>query len=145
MYAKRTTGAGLEEIARERPSLIVLDLMMPEMDGFEFVDELHRNEEWKKLPVVVVTAKELTEEERERLNGYVDRVLQKGSYQKKELIDQVSLMVTARLQEKSRECYQARCRIEVSSTRLRRIGLAFILLAAAAFSTSSGMCRASIP
>jgi CheY-like chemotaxis protein len=87
----------LPQLARETPSLILLDLMMPEMDGFELLDQLHANEKWKHLPVLVVTAKELTPEDRARLNGHVDRVLQKGSYQKKELIEQVARMVAARL------------------------------------------------
>jgi CheY-like chemotaxis protein len=87
---------GLEELARGIPSIVVLDLMMPEMDGFQLLDELHGKKEWKDLPVLVVTAKELTAEDRARLNGHVDRVLQKGSYQKDELIEQVARMVAAR-------------------------------------------------
>ena len=86
----------LEELARGIPSIVVLDLMMPEMDGFQLLDELHGKKEWKDLPVLVVTAKELTSEDRARLNGHVDRVLQKGSYQKDELIEQVARMVAAR-------------------------------------------------
>ena len=87
----------LAQLSRETPSLILLDLMMPEMDGFELLDQLHANEKWRPLPVLVVTAKELTPEDRARLNGHVDRVLQKGAYQKKELIEQVARMVSARL------------------------------------------------
>jgi signal transduction histidine kinase/CheY-like chemotaxis protein len=90
---------GLEELARERPSVILLDLMMPEVDGFQFLDELHRHPEWKDVPILVVTAKELTSEERQRLNGNVSRVLQKGSYQKHELVEQVSQMVASRIQQ----------------------------------------------
>jgi hypothetical protein len=71
--------------------------MMPEMDGFEFIDELQRQEAWRHIPVLVVTAKELTEEDRERLNGYVGRVLRKGSYDKGELVEVVSAMVAARI------------------------------------------------
>ncbi len=86
----------LEEVAKGRPAVILLDLMMPEMDGFQFLDELHKRKEWKDIPVIVVTAKELTAEERKVLNGHVSRILQKGAYQKKELIEQVSSMVAAR-------------------------------------------------
>jgi CheY-like chemotaxis protein len=89
--------AALEEVAREIPSIVLLDLMMPEMDGFEFIDELQRQEAWRHIPVLVVTAKELTEEDRERLNGYVGRVLRKGSYDKGELVEVVSAMVAARI------------------------------------------------
>ena len=59
----------LECVARRPPCVIVLDLMMPEMDGFEFLAELRRRPEGKAIPVLVVTAKELTEEERLFLNG----------------------------------------------------------------------------
>jgi len=90
----------LEELGRGVPSIVVLDLMMPEMDGFQFLDELHGKKEWKDLPVLVVTAKELTAEDRARLNGHVDRVLQKGSYQKDELIEQVGRMVAARVRDR---------------------------------------------
>jgi DNA-binding response OmpR family regulator len=60
------------------PDLILLDLMMPNMDGFEVAERLHRDERWRTIPVVVVTAKELTEEDRRRLNGSVLRVVRKG-------------------------------------------------------------------
>jgi len=76
---------GLLSVARQVPDLIVLDLMMPEMDGFEFVAELRKSESGRKIPVVVVTAKEITEEDRRRLNGQVRRVLHKGSFSREEL------------------------------------------------------------
>ena len=76
---------GLQSVARQVPDLIVLDLMMPEMDGFEFVAELRKSESGRKIPVVVVTAKEITEEDRRRLNGQVRRVLHKGSFSREEL------------------------------------------------------------
>jgi CheY-like chemotaxis protein len=52
--------------------------MMPEMDGFTFIDELRRVPGGRKVPVIVLTAKDLTAEDRRRLSGYVERVLQKG-------------------------------------------------------------------
>jgi CheY-like chemotaxis protein len=58
--------AGLRMMREQAPSLIVLDLMMPLMDGFEFAAELRRHEPWRSIPVVVLTAKELTEEDRRR-------------------------------------------------------------------------------
>jgi CheY-like chemotaxis protein len=89
--------AALEDLARETPSVILLDLMMPEMDGFEFIDELHRSDTWKNVPVLAVTAKELSAADRERLNGYVGRVIRKGSYGKQELIEHVGAMLAARV------------------------------------------------
>jgi signal transduction histidine kinase/CheY-like chemotaxis protein len=76
---------GLQSVARHVPDVILLDLIMPEMDGFEFVAELRKSESGRKIPVVVVTAKELTEEDRRRLNGQVRRVLHKGSFSREEL------------------------------------------------------------
>ncbi|HEY8233648.1 MAG: response regulator [Vicinamibacterales bacterium] len=76
---------GLQSVARQVPDLILLDLMMPEMDGFEFVAELRKSESGRRIPVVVVTAKEISEEDRRRLNGHVRRVLHKGSFSREEL------------------------------------------------------------
>ncbi|MCH8989916.1 MAG: GAF domain-containing protein [Chloroflexi bacterium] len=77
------------------PSLILLDLMMPEMDGFEFIEELRRIDRWKRVPVVVVTAKDITNEDRQRLNGYVEKVVQKGSYSTESLMTELRGLVNA--------------------------------------------------
>ncbi len=71
---------GIEALARlaeSPPSLILLDLMMPELDGFGFVDELRRHDEWSKIPVVVLTAKDISSEDRSRLEGFTSAVLVK--------------------------------------------------------------------
>jgi len=83
------------------PNLILLDLMMPEMDGFQFVVELNKNERWAAIPVVVVTAKDLTQEERLQLNGYVEEVLAKQAYSRDELMQVVRQLVAQRINEKS--------------------------------------------
>ncbi len=85
---------GMERM-RLSPGLILLDLMMPEMDGFEFVAELRRHEAWRATPVVVVTAKELTDEDRQRLNGYVEKILEKGAYTRDALLSEVRDLVAA--------------------------------------------------
>ena len=76
-------------MSEEAPDLVVLDLMMPEMDGFEFVSELRLLESGRHLPVVVVTALEVTAEDRSRLNGQVSRILHKGSFTREELIGEL--------------------------------------------------------
>jgi signal transduction histidine kinase/CheY-like chemotaxis protein len=67
----------LTSLSEARPDVIVLDLMMPHMDGFEFLEEMRRNAEWRDIPVVVVTARDLTDADRSRLNGGVERIIQK--------------------------------------------------------------------
>ena len=79
----------LARLAETRPDIIMLDLMMPEMDGFEFLVEMRSHAEWRDIPVLVVTAKDLTAEERDRLNGDVERVLQKGSSELDEMLDEI--------------------------------------------------------
>lgn len=79
----------LECMKKEIPQLILLDLMMPEMDGFQFVAELRGQEAWSKVPVVVVTAKSITSEDRLKLNGYVKSVIQKGSFDHQSLLAEI--------------------------------------------------------
>lgn len=61
------------------PAMILLDLMMPEMDGFEVLDTLAAHEQWRDIPVIVITAKQLSAAERERLRGQVQKVFVKGA------------------------------------------------------------------
>jgi hypothetical protein len=79
----------LGQLERSRPALVLLDLMMPEMDGFEFLVEMRSRAEWRDIPVLVVTAKDLTAEERSRLNGGVERVLQKGAAELDDLLREI--------------------------------------------------------
>lgn len=74
---------------QQRPSLIFLDLMMPEMDGFEFAVEVRQHPEWRSIPIVVVTAQDLTSEDRRRLNGHVETILQKQGDSQEELLAHV--------------------------------------------------------
>ncbi len=92
--------AALERVAESRPTLILLDLIMPEVDGFEFVAQLRQHEEWRTIPVVVVTGKDLTPEDRLRLNGYVEKILQKGASSREELLTEIHHLVTARVGRK---------------------------------------------
>ena len=78
----------VEQLTAARPDVIILDLMMPKMDGFEFIEELRRRPEWQDIPVVVITAKDLTDDERNRLNGGVERIIQKSD--RDEMLRQLS-------------------------------------------------------
>ncbi|MGE4217852.1 MAG: response regulator [Alphaproteobacteria bacterium] len=68
----------LDRVSAEAPDLIILDLMMPEMDGFEFLTHLRKRSEFSGIPVIVVTAKELTAEDRAQLDRDASRVIAKG-------------------------------------------------------------------
>jgi threonine synthase len=81
--------SGLELIRSRRPDLVVLDLMMPDMDGFAVIDALRADSQTQDIPVIVVTAKELTPPERNRLNGQIDSLLQKGAFMDDELLADV--------------------------------------------------------
>jgi len=80
---------GLELVRREHPDLILLDLMMPVMDGFKVLEVLKSDQDLSGIPVIVVTAKELTNVERQRLSGRVDKLIQKGSFTDKELLEEI--------------------------------------------------------
>jgi CheY-like chemotaxis protein len=84
---------GLERVTADRPALVLLDLMMPEMDGFEFLDGLRSDPTTPAPAVVVITAKELTDLDRERLNGGVSRVLRKGAQSREDLVAEVKSLV----------------------------------------------------
>jgi CheY-like chemotaxis protein len=83
----------LEQVAIHPPNLIVLDLMMPEMDGFEFISILRQHPDWRSLPILVVTAMELTPADRLQLNGYVEQILQKSSFNRDDLLQEVRDLV----------------------------------------------------
>ncbi len=95
---------GIESLEQSRPDVIMLDLMMPEMDGFEFLVAMRGRPEWRDIPVLVVTAKDLTADERARLNGHVERVMGKGSAELAELLGEIGQV------------------LEVSITRRRGVG-----------------------
>ncbi|MGI8819973.1 MAG: response regulator [Chthoniobacterales bacterium] len=85
----------LQKMEEERPTLILLDLMMPEMDGFEFADCVRQHPEWRSIPIVVLTAKDLTADDRRRLDGSVETILQKRSDSREALLTQVRDLVAS--------------------------------------------------
>ena len=85
----------LKEIAKKQPELILLDLIMPEMDGFEFINHIRTQEPYKNIPVVVVTARDLSNADRLRLMGYVESILYKGAYTREELLEEVNRLVSS--------------------------------------------------
>jgi len=85
----------LDMMADVQPRLILLDLMMPVMDGFGFLAEMRTNPEWQDIPVIVITAKDLTAEDRDRLSGCVEEVLEKNAYSREQLLKQIREAVAA--------------------------------------------------
>jgi GAF domain-containing protein/CheY-like chemotaxis protein len=89
-------GNGREAIARlkgETPDLILLDLMMPEMDGFQLVAALQEEARWRDIPVIVLTAMDLSAADRARLNSGVESVLVKNTFQSAELVARIRNLV----------------------------------------------------
>ncbi|MEP7325076.1 MAG: GAF domain-containing protein [Gemmatimonadota bacterium] len=85
----------LLRLAEATPGLILLDLLMPEMDGFELLAALRERPEWQRIPVVVITAKDLTAEDHARLNGAVRQVVPKGDGSPELLLSYVRSLVSA--------------------------------------------------
>jgi CheY-like chemotaxis protein len=79
----------IDRLAEGVPDLILLDLMMPEMDGFEFVAAIREKEEWRRIPVVVVTAKDITPQHQMRLEGNVRKIFHKATYTREELVGEI--------------------------------------------------------
>jgi threonine synthase len=87
---------GLAEARQRLPDLIVLDLTMPGMDGFSVLEELRQDKRTHEIPVIVVSAKDITADERKRLNGQIEALYQKGSLSPKAFVEQVVQTVTPR-------------------------------------------------
>ncbi|MFM2314730.1 MAG: hypothetical protein RLZZ04_4006 [Cyanobacteriota bacterium] len=80
----------LMKLADYTPAMIISDLMMPEMDGFELVHQLRQHEQWRAIPIVILTAKEITTEDQQKLNGSVIKIFEKGYYHCSDLLEEVN-------------------------------------------------------
>jgi signal transduction histidine kinase/DNA-binding response OmpR family regulator len=89
-----TSGSeALDAIARQRPDAIILDLMLPGMDGFEVVHRMSLNPEWRSIPVILLTARDLSHEERRALDIGAARIIQKGNVSRDELLAEVKTVL----------------------------------------------------
>lgn len=83
----------IELVTRERPDLVILDLMMPEVDGFAVLDVLRSKPETANIPVIVATAKELTVDEKSRLQGQIQSLMLKGDFLNDEFLEEVRSLI----------------------------------------------------
>lgn len=81
----------LERLAQEVPSLILLDLSMPEMDGFEFLRHMHQHKEWRLIPVVILTGMVLSDQDHARLKGQVEAIMRKETCRCEDLAVQLRI------------------------------------------------------
>jgi threonine synthase len=79
---------------KEHPDVMVLDLMMPEMDGFAVLDALKADEETAAIAVIVVTAKSLTSDEKARLKGRIHTLMKKGEFLDEELVKEIDFLIS---------------------------------------------------
>ena len=86
----------LNVLRKEKPDVILLDLMMPEMDGFEVVAALQKNADWQEIPVIVITSLDLNAKDRERLNSGVQSVLVKENFRPEDLVERIRRLVQSR-------------------------------------------------
>ena len=94
-YLEAENGLRAIEILRRRTdiALVLLDLMMPEMDGFSVMDALQSHPDTADIPIIVVTAKELTPAEKERLKGHIQTLMQKGDFMSDDLLEEVKALL----------------------------------------------------
>jgi CheY-like chemotaxis protein len=88
----------LDRLKESQPDVILLDLMMPEMDGFQLVAELQKHPPWRHIPVIVITACDLNVEDRARLNSGIEAVLMKETFSPASLIERVRQVVSKQYQ-----------------------------------------------
>jgi CheY-like chemotaxis protein len=86
--------AGIDQALKRKPDLIILDLMMPEVDGFEVVSALRSNDATAQIPILIYTAKNITSEDRERLQGNIQSIIQKGDFGKERFLEMINSLQT---------------------------------------------------
>lgn len=93
IYEATSGREAIELVTRERPDLVILDLMMPEVDGFAVLDALRSKRETANIPVIVATAKELTVDEKSRLQGQIQSLMLKGDFLNDEFLEEVRSLI----------------------------------------------------
>ena len=91
---------GLEQVEKHKPDAIILDLMMPEMNGFDFLSELRKRTEWRDIPVLVVSALDLSDDEKRALSGQVEAVIHKSATHRDEVLHELAEKLNAAIRER---------------------------------------------
>ena len=86
----------MDRLQQSKPDLILLDLMMPEMDGFQVVATLQKEAGWRDIPVIVITALDLDAKDHDRLNSGVQSVLVKETFQPADLVERIRRLAQTR-------------------------------------------------
>src|SRR5438309_614211 len=86
--------AGVELALKKKPDMIILDLMMPDVDGFEVVSKLRDDPTTAQIPILIYTAKNITSEDRERLQGNIQTIIQKGDFGKDRFLEMINNLQT---------------------------------------------------
>jgi CheY-like chemotaxis protein len=87
----------IETAREELPDVIVLDLMMPDINGFDVVEALRENSNTARIPILIVTAKRITAEDRAKLNGYVATIMEKADFDRERFAAEVRRAMSGRL------------------------------------------------
>jgi threonine synthase len=103
IYHAKDGWDGLAQARQKMPDLIITDLMMPELDGFALVEELRLDPRTRDIPIVVVSAKDITPEERKRLNGHIEALFQKGSMKPRKFVDEMIHFIEEKAGDKTDE------------------------------------------
>lgn len=99
VYSAENGRQALDCLQHKKPHLILSDLTMPEMDGFEFITHLRQNSAWQSIPVVVLTSRNITPDEHNKLTHGVDKVFQKGNYHIEDLLMEIKTCLLKRANE----------------------------------------------
>src|SRR5690606_18984459 len=79
----------LEQLRRSRPDVILVDLLLPRMNGLDLIEQVRRHPDWRTIPILVVTAADLVSDQGYPLQGHVEEVLRKGPYTREELFQEI--------------------------------------------------------